>query len=111
MTSANIKQETMMAGLSCGEPSLLGWEILKLGTDAFITINDSSIPGLMRLLAENNLKIEAGESSVAGLAGLIESMKDQKIADAMELNKESIVLLFGTEGATDPEIYSSIVSV
>ena len=51
----------------------------------------------MRLLAENNLKIEAGESSVAGLAGLIESMKDQKIADAMELNKESIVLLFGTE--------------
>jgi phosphatidate phosphatase APP1 len=38
-------------------------------------------------------------------------MKDQKIADAMELNKESIILLFGTEGATDPEIYSSIVSV
>jgi phosphatidate phosphatase APP1 len=38
-------------------------------------------------------------------------MKDQKIADVMELNKESIVLLFGTEGATDPEIYSSIVSV
>jgi diaminopropionate ammonia-lyase len=111
MTSVNIKQETMMAGLSCGEPSLLGWEILKLGTDDFITINDSSIPGLMRLLAENNPKIEAGESSVAGLAGLIESMKDQKIADAMELNKESIVLLFGTEGATDPEIYSSIVSV
>jgi diaminopropionate ammonia-lyase len=111
MTSVNIKQETMMAGLSCGEPSLLGWEILKSGTDDFITINDSSIPGLMRLLAENNLKIEAGESSVAGLAGLIESMKDQKIADAMELNKESIVLLFGTEGATDPEIYSSIVSV
>jgi diaminopropionate ammonia-lyase len=111
MTSINVKQETMMAGLSCGEPSLLGWEILKLGTDDFITINDSSIPGLMRLLAENNLKIEAGESSVAGLAGLIESMEDQKIAEAMELNKESIVLLFGTEGATDPEIYSSIVSV
>jgi hypothetical protein len=38
-------------------------------------------------------------------------MEDQKIAKAMGLNKESIVLLFGTEGATDPEIYSSIVSV
>ena len=110
MTSVNIKQETMMAGLSCGEPSLLGWEILRSGTDDFITINDSSIPGLMRLLAENNLKIEAGESSVAGLAGLIESMEDQKIAKAMGLNKESIVLLFGTEGATDPEIYRSIIS-
>lgn len=110
MTSVNIKQETMMAGLSCGEPSLLGWEILRSGTDDFITINDSSIPGLMRLLAKNNLKIEAGESSVAGLAGLIESMEDQKIAKAMGLNKESIVLLFGTEGATDPEIYRSIIS-
>jgi len=110
MTSVNIKQETMMAGLSCGEPSLLGWEILKSGTDDFITINDSSIPGLMRLLATNNPSIEAGESSVAGLAGLIEAMKDQKISEAMELNKESIILLFGTEGATDPEIYHSIIS-
>ena len=110
MTSVNIKQETMMAGLSCGEPSLLGWEILKSGTDDFITIDDSSIPGLMRLLAANNPSIEAGESSVAGLAGLIEAMKDQKISEVMELNNESIVLLFGTEGATDPEIYHSIVS-
>ena len=110
MTSVNIKQETMMAGLSCGEPSLLGWEILKSGTDDFITIDDSSIPGLMRLLAANNPSIEAGESSVAGLAGLIEAMKDQKISEAMELNNESIVLLFGTEGATDPEIYHSFVS-
>jgi len=110
MTSVNIKQETMMAGLSCGEPSLLGWKILKSGTDDFITINDSSIPELMRVLAINNPKIEAGESSVAGLAGLIESMKDQKISETMGLNDESVVLLFGTEGATDPEIYHSIVS-
>jgi diaminopropionate ammonia-lyase len=44
------------------------------------------------------------------LAGLIEAMKDQKISEAMELNNESIVLLFGTEGATDPEIYHSFVS-
>ena len=110
MTSVNIKQETMMAGLSCGEPSLLGWEILRSGADDFITINDSSIPALMRLLAKNSHEIEAGESSVAGLAGLIESMKDQNISEAMGLNDESIVLLFGTEGATDPEIYSSIIS-
>ena len=110
MTSINIKKETMMAGLSCGEPSLLGWKILHSGTDDFITIDDSSIPELMRLLAQNNPRIEAGESSVAGLAGLIGAMENQKVAEMIELNKESIVLLFGTEGATDLEIYNSIVS-
>ena len=110
MTSVNVKQETMMAGLSCGEPSLLGWEILKSGTDDFITIIDSSIPGLMRLLATNDPKIESGESSVAGLAGLIEAMKDQKVSETMGLNQESVILLFGTEGATDPEIYNSIIT-
>jgi diaminopropionate ammonia-lyase len=110
MTSINIKKETMMAGLSCGEPSLLGWEILCTGTDDFITIDDSSIPELMRLLAQNNPRIEAGESSVAGLAGLIGAMENQKVAEMIGLNKESIVLLFGTEGATDLEIYNSIVS-
>ena len=109
ITSVNIQKETMMAGLSCGEPSLLGWEILDKGTDDFVTISDQSIPSMMRLLSNNNPPIEAGESSVAGIAALIEITKNHKIAEKIGINSESVVLLFGTEGATDPEIYNSII--
>jgi diaminopropionate ammonia-lyase len=109
MVSVAIKKETMMAGLSCGKPSLLGWNILERGADDFVTISDQPIPLLMRLLADNNPPIEAGESSVAGLAALIEITKSPEIAEKIGLNSESIILLFGTEGATDPEIYNSII--
>jgi len=109
MISVSVNEETMMAGLSCGEPSLLGWEILSLGADDFITISDQPIPSAMQLLAQNNPPIEAGECSVGGLAALMEIMKNQEIAQKMALDSNSIVLFFGTEGATDPEIYHSIL--
>jgi len=109
ITSFDINKETIMAGLSCGEPSLLGWKILSQAADHFITIDDSSIPDTMRLLYNNTPKIEAGESSVAGLAALIALMKKNDIAQKTGINKESTILVFGTEGATDPEIYKSII--
>ena len=109
MISINIQKETMMAGLSCGEPSLLGWKILEKGADDFVTISDQSIPTMMRLLSNHNPPIEAGESSVAGLAALIEITENNEIAKKIGINSESVVLLFGTEGATDPEIYHSII--
>ena len=109
MVSHNIIEETIMAGLSCGEPSLLGWQILDQSVDHFITINDELIPKTMKLLFKNKPQIEAGESSVAGLAGLLDLMKKEDIIKSTGLNKESIVLLFGTEGATDPDIFRSII--
>jgi len=110
MTSVNIKKETIMAGLSCGEPSLLGWEILSIGVDDFVSISDQLIPSTMKMLANYNPPIEAGESSVAGLAALIEIMKATDIAKKLKLDSQSIILLFGTEGATDPEIYNTIIN-
>ncbi len=80
-----------------------------MGADDFVAISDQLIPTTMRMLANNNPPIEAGESSVAGLVALIEIMKAQDIAEKIKLDSESIVLLFGTEGATDPEIYDSII--
>ena len=109
MISINIQKETMMAGLSCGEPSLLGWKILEKGADDFVTISDQSIPTMMRLLSNHNPPIEAGESSVAGLAALVEITENNEIAKKIGINSESVILLFGTEGATDPEIYHSII--
>jgi len=113
ITIFNIEEETMMTGLSCGEPSLLAWDILKMRADLFMTINDNKVPELMRLMSRGvgkDLGVEAGECSVSGLAALIEARNNKKIAQRLNLNSESRVLLFGTEGATDPDIYEKIIN-
>ena len=109
----DIKKETIMTGLSCGEPSILAWEILKNGSDLFMTINDRNIPELMRLLANgqgDDQPIEAGECSVSGLAALMAIQENKEVLDAINLNHNSRVLIFGTEGATDPSIYKAIIN-
>jgi diaminopropionate ammonia-lyase len=113
LTIFDIQKETMMAGLSCGEPSLLAWKILDEGTDHFMTITDDKVPDLMRLLAngtDNDPSIEAGECSVSGLAALIEIKNNDTITKKLNLSDNSRVLLFGTEGATDPDIYEEIIN-
>jgi len=108
----DIKKETIMTGLSCGEPSILAWEILSECTDLFMTISDEKIPELMRIMAngyENDIGVEAGECSVSGLAALA-ALKDNKyLVNKLNINNKSRVLLIGTEGATDPDIYESII--
>ena len=108
----DIKKETIMTGLSCGEPSILAWEILSECTDLFMTISDDKIPELMRIMAngyENDIGVEAGECSVSGLAALV-ALKDNKcLVNKLDINDKSRVLLIGTEGATDPDIYESII--
>lgn len=106
-TPAEGALDTIMAGLACGEVSLLAWRILETGADAFMTIGDDAAADTMRLLAVSNPPIVAGESGVAGLAGLLSL--DAAGRAALGLNSDSVVLAFGTEGATDPEIYRRIV--
>ena len=110
-TTVNIEQETIMAGLSCGKVSLLSWEILESGADDFITIGDDTIPDMVRLLMNGNddAKIIAGESAVPGLAALMLIKDIPEIAERLELEPDSRVLLIGTEGATDPDIYNAII--
>lgn len=103
---------TIMAGLACGEVSLLAWEILREGANAFMTIEDEAAIFAMRLLADSpfgDQSLVAGESAVAGLAGMLQLTRDQIARDACGLNKDSVVLVFGTEGATDPVLYEELV--
>lgn len=104
--------DTLMAGLACGEVSILAWEILKPGVDDFLTVNEDSVPLTMKLLAtgfNNDPKIEAGESAVAGLAALITAQDDQDISEKLNLNENSKILILGTEGATDAELYKQLI--
>ena len=99
--------DTVMAGLSCAEPSPLAWTILERGADAFMAIQDATIAPAMRALADHG--IVGGESGVAGLAALDLAARDATMRVALALGPSSRVLLFGTEGATDPEVYASLV--
>lgn len=111
-TVKTIEDETIMAGLSCGEVSTLGWEILSLGVDHFLAISDELVAPTMRLLAagiDGDPPVVSGESAVAGLAVLLVASRNPELKRTLGLNRDSRVLLFATEGATDPEIYEQLV--
>lgn len=112
MRNVQIEEETVMAGLSCGEPSPLAWAILREEAGDFLTIPDSLVGPSMRLLARplgDDPAIEAGESAVAGLAAVIAAAGDQALREALSLDAQSRVLLIGSEGITDPEIYAQMM--
>lgn len=103
--------ETIMAGLACGEPSLIAWPVLEQGARAFMSISDRLAEEAMRLLASGQAgaRLTIGESGVAGLAGLICAARDPGQRAALGLGRDSDVLLIGSEGDTDPEAYARIV--
>lgn len=111
-TAVDGNHPTVMAGLDCGEISLLAWEILEPGCDAFMTISDEAALACMRLLANpepGDVPIAAGESAVAGLAGVLIALEQPEQIDALQLDHDSHILVFGSEGDTDPALYEKIV--
>lgn len=111
-TAVTGELDTLMAGLACGEPSLLAWEVLEEAADDFLTVPDAAAVEVMRLLAQGSggdAPVVAGESAVAGLAGLLLARRDPALAAALRLGPDSRVLVIGSEGATDPELYAQLV--
>ena len=104
--------DTIMAGLACGEPSMLAWKILDRGADAFLAIEDEwAMQAMHRLAAPaaGDASIVAGESGAAGLAGLLALEASPTLFGQAGLDASSRVLAFNTEDATDPALYRSIV--
>ena len=101
--------DTVMAGLACGEVSLLAWSILESYVPHFMTIKDDSISKTMQLLANRQTPIVAGESAVAGLAGFLIASHDSSLKEALKLDHNSRILVFGTEGDTDEKMYEKMV--
>ena len=111
-TRVEIAEETLMAGLSCGEPSELAWEILSEEVTDYLTIPEELVAPTVRLLAKplgNDAAVEAGESAVAGLAALIAAMNNPSLSRKLGLSSNSRVLLIGSEGVTDVEIFNMIM--
>lgn len=109
------EMNTIMAGLACGEPCSIGWNVLRDYADNFISCPDYMAAQGMRILAspvKGDPQIISGESGAAAFGCVTEIMRDPKYRDIREklgLNENSRVLFFSTEGDTDKENYRSIV--
>jgi diaminopropionate ammonia-lyase len=109
----DIKRESLMGGMSCGEVSLVPWEILKNSVKYCISLPDDDIAKTMKLLGNENFsneKIIAGENSAPGVISIIASCEDEQIKEKINLNKDSNVLLIGCEGDTDQEMYQKLIN-
>ena len=109
----NIKRESLMGGMSCGEVSLVPWEILKNSVKYCISLPDDDIAKTMRLLGNASFsdeKIIAGENSAPGIISLIAGCENEEIKNKLQLNDKSNVLLIGCEGDTDQEMYQKLIN-
>ncbi|MEG2480399.1 MAG: diaminopropionate ammonia-lyase [Clostridia bacterium] len=107
--------QTMMAGLACGEPNTISWDILRNHVDAFVSCPDFVSAKGMRMLGcpvKGDPQVVSGESGAVGMGLVATLMQDdeyRELRQALELNAKSRVLMFSTEGDTDPENYKAIV--
>ncbi len=107
--------QTIMAGLACGEVNTIGWEILKNHSSMFVSCPDWVAANGMRILGnplKNDPYVISGESGAVTTGLLVEIMKNdeyKELREKLNLNEDSKILLFSTEGDTDPDKYRSIV--
>ena len=106
---------TIMAGLACGEPNITSWDILKNHANCFIAAEDIVAARGMRMLAaplKGDPQVVSGESGAAPFGALATIMLKDEYAELrkqLKLDSNSKVLLFSTEGDTDPIRWKNIV--
>lgn len=107
--------DTIMAGLACGEPNTIGWEVLKSYADSFLSLDDEVAAHGMRVLGnplKGDERIISGESGAVttGVVSQVMTRDELKgIKEALKLDENSVVLCFSTEGDTDFKNYRDVV--
>ena len=107
--------DTIMAGLACGEPCSIAWEVLSDCADHFLSVPEYAAAKGMRILgnpAGNDDRVISGESGASAFGAVAAIMTEPELApirESLELDRNSRVLFFSTEGATDRENYRAIV--
>lgn len=108
--------DSIMAGLNCGIPSLSAWEILQATVDAAMEVEDEFAEEAIRKLYfphHEDPRVISGESGAGGLAGLLALMTDPRFAflkKALKVSSDTNILVYNTEGNTDPENFEKIIS-
>ena len=107
--------KTIMAGLACGEPNILSWDILRNHVSAFVSCPDWVSARGMRMLGvpvKGDPTVISGESGAVGmglLAALMETDEYRDLREHLGLDRFSQVLLFSTEGNTDPMKFRKVL--
>ena len=108
-----IKKESIMGGMSCGEVSLVPWKIIKSSVNLCLSISDDNIAKTVAMLSNCNFgneKIIGGECSAPGIISLIASCNNNSIKEKLNLDKNSNILLIGCEGDADKNLYNKLIS-
>lgn len=110
------KMDSMMAGLCCGEPCTVSWDIIDNFASAFVACSDEYAARGMCLLGKppaGDARVVSGESG-AVTAGVLDAiMTEHELAplrEALGLNESSRVLLISTEGDTDKVNYLKVLT-
>ena len=109
----DVKKESLMGGMSCGEVSLIPWKILNNNANYCISIPDDKISDTIKLLANSSLsdkKLIGGECATPGIISIISLSNDSELRKKLNLDKNSQVLLFGCEGDVDEELYQNLLN-
>ncbi|MBO0439547.1 diaminopropionate ammonia-lyase [Candidatus Enterococcus ikei] len=107
--------QTIMAGLACGEPNTISFDILENHTSVFVSAPDWVSEKGMRMLGaplKGDPQVISGESGAVAMGLVATAMQDpdyKELRDALELDENSTVLMFSTEGDTDPDNYKKIL--
>jgi len=113
LTKVEIEKESIMGGMSCGEVSLVPWQILKNSVNNCLSIPDDDIPLSVAMLAKGYFgddRIIAGECSAPAVISLNVSCNNEQIKKDLELDMNANVLLIGCEGDTDIKLYNKLLS-
>ena len=107
--------KTIMAGLACGEPCGLAWDILRDYADHFLAFPDWAAAKGMRILGNpmgSDDRVVSGESGASAFGCMAAILTEPELASLKQelgLDEASRVLFFSTEGDTDRENYRRIV--
>jgi diaminopropionate ammonia-lyase len=107
--------DTIMAGLACGEPNPIAWDILKDHADYFAICPDYVAAMGMRVYGvplQGDPVVISGESGAVTLGALMYIMQHttgREFREQLGLEPESQVLLINTEGNTSPDDFRYVV--
>ncbi len=113
--SVSGELDTIMAGLACGEPNPLAWQILQECSDYFVLCPDYVAAKGMRVYGvplRGDPFIVSGESGAVTLGALMyimEYLPAHPLRDALALGPDSQVLLINSEGNTAPDDFRHVV--